>query len=153
LGPLAGQYAATLFAFGLLNASVFSAAILPLSTAYVVCEAFGWESGVSRDWTDAPIFFWVYTALIVLGAAIILLPFQSLIEVMLASQTLNGVVLPIILITMLRLINDERIMGKYVNGRVFNVISWAMVVVLIVLTVILVVASVFPGFFSALGMG
>ncbi|MBI5033551.1 MAG: Nramp family divalent metal transporter [Chloroflexi bacterium] len=153
LGPLAGEYASILFALGLLNASVFSAAILPLSTAYVVCEAFGWESGVSRDWTDAPIFFWVYTALIVLGAAIILLPFQSLIDVMLASQTLNGVLLPVILITMLRLINDKRIMGKYVNGRVFNIISWAMVVVLIFLTVILVISSVFPGFFSALGMG
>ena len=152
LGPLAGEYAAILFALGLLNASVFSAAILPLSTAYVVCEAFGWESGVSRDWTDAPIFFWVYTALIVLGAAIILLPFQSLIDVMIASQTLNGVLLPVILVTMLRLINDKRIMGKYVNGRIFNTISWAMVVILIFLTVILVISSVFPGFFSTLGM-
>ncbi|HEX7592582.1 MAG TPA: Nramp family divalent metal transporter [Anaerolineae bacterium] len=148
LGPLAGQHAATLFALGLLNASVFSAAILPLSTAYVVCEAFGWESGVSRDWKDAPVFFFVYTALIVLGAAIILLPFKSLIEVMLASQTLNGVLLPIILVTMLKLINDKRLMGKYVNGRVLNVLSWATVVILIVLTVILVITSVFP---SALG--
>ncbi len=148
LGPLAGQHAATLFALGLLNASVFSAAILPLSTAYVVCEAFGWESGVSRDWKDAPVFFFVYTALIVLGAGIILLPFKSLIEVMLASQTLNGVLLPIILDTMLKLINDKRLMGKYINGRVMNVLSWATVVILIVLTVILVITSVFP---SALG--
>jgi len=153
LGPLAGEYAAGLFAIGLLNASVFSAAILPLSTAYVVCEAFGWESGVSRDWKDAPIFFWVYTALIVLGAAIILLPFKSLVDVMLASQTLNGVLLPIILVTMLRLINDKRIMGKYVNGRFFNIISWVMVVILIFLTAVLVLTSVFPRFFSALGTG
>ena len=153
LGPLAGQYASTLFALGLLNASVFSAAILPLSTAYVVCEAFGWESGVSRDWKDAPIFFWVYTALIVLGAAIILLPFKSLIDVMLASQTLNGVLLPVILIAMLRLINDKRLMGKYVNGRIFNIISWVMVVILIFLTAVLVVTSVFPRFFSTLGLG
>ena len=145
LGPLAGKYASTLFALGLLNASVFSAAILPLSTAYVVCEAFGWESGVSRDWKDAPVFFFVYTALIVLGAAIILFPIKSLIDVMLASQTLNGVLLPIILVTMLKLINDQRLMGKYVNGRVFNFLSWAMVVVLIVLTVILIVLSVVPG--------
>ena len=148
LDPLAGKNAATLFALGLLNASVFSAAILPLSTAYVVCEAFGWESGVSRDWKDAPVFFWVYTALIVLGAAIILLPFKSLVDVMLASQTLNGVLLPVILITMLRLINDKRLMGKYVNGRVFNVIAWAMVVALIALTLILVATSVFPGMFQ-----
>jgi Mn2+/Fe2+ NRAMP family transporter len=148
LKPLAGEYAATLFALGLLNASVFSAAILPLSTAYVVCEAFGWEMGVSRDWKEAPVFFGVYTALIVLGAAIILLPIRSLIETMLASQTLNGVLLPIILVTMLKLINDKRLMGKYVNGRVFNVIAWAMVIALIALTAILVVTSIFPGVFQ-----
>jgi len=148
LGPLAGQHAATLFALGLLNASVFSAAILPLSTAYVVCEAFGWEMGVSRDLKDAPVFFSVYIMLIVLGAGIILFPLKSLVETMLASQTLNGVVLPIILITMLKLINDKRLMGKYVNGRVFNVIAWAMVVALIALTMILVATSVFPGMFQ-----
>jgi Mn2+/Fe2+ NRAMP family transporter len=145
LGPLAGQHAATLFALGLLNASVFSAAILPLSTAYVVCEAFGWESGVSRDWKDAPVFFLVYTALIVLGAGIILFPIKSLIETMLASQTLNGVLLPIILVTMLKLINDKRLMGNYVNGRIMNFLSWTTVVILIVLTVVLVITSVFPG--------
>jgi Mn2+/Fe2+ NRAMP family transporter len=145
LGPLAGMHAATLFALGLLNASVFSAAILPLSTAYVVCEAFGWESGVSRDLREAPVFFGVFTALIVLGAGIILLPLRSLVETMMASQTLNGILLPIILVTMLRLINDKRLMGQYVNGRVLNVIAWAMVVALIALTVILVVTSVFPG--------
>lgn len=145
LGPLAGQYAEILFAFGLLNASVFSAAILPLSTAYVVCEAFGWESGVSRDWTDAPAFFTIYTALIVLGGGIILLPIRSLIEAMLASQTLNGVLLPVILIVMLRLINDKRLMGAYVNGRVLNLITLVSVGVLILLTLILVITSVFPG--------
>ena len=145
LMPLAGPYAATLFALGLLNASVFSAAILPLSTAYVVCEAFGWEAGVDRKWKEAPIFFGAYTALIVLGAAIILLPIKSLVQAMLASQTLNGVLLPVILLVMLRLINDKRLMGKYVNGRVFNILSWIMVVALIVLTVILVITSVFPG--------
>ena len=148
LGPLAGQHAATLFALGLLNASVFSAAILPLSTAYVVCEAFGWESGVSRDWKDAPVFFFVYTALIVLGAGIILFPIKSLVETMLASQTLNGVLLPVVLVTMLKLINDKRIMGEYVNGRIMNLLSWATVGILIVLTVILVVVSVFPGVFG-----
>jgi Mn2+/Fe2+ NRAMP family transporter len=145
LRPLAGPYASTLFALGLLNASVFSAAILPLSTAYVVCEAFGWEMGVGRELKQAPVFFGIYTALIVLGAGTILLPIKSLVQAMLASQTLNGVLLPIILVVMLRLINDKRLMGKFVNGRVFNIISWAMVVVLILLTVILVVTSVFPG--------
>jgi Mn2+/Fe2+ NRAMP family transporter len=145
LGPLAGRYATTLFALGLLNASVFSAAILPLSTAYVVCEAFGWEKGVSRNMREAPVFFAVYTALIVLGAGIILLPVRSLVQAMLASQTLNGVLLPIVLVVMLRLINDKRVMGKYVNGRVANVISWIAVALLIGLTILLVVTSLFPG--------
>ncbi len=148
LAPLAGPFATVLFALGLLNASVFSAAILPLSTAYAVCEAFGWESAVNRNLREAPIFFGIYTALIVLGALIILLPIKSLIDAMLASQTLNGVLLPIILIVMLRLINDKRLMGKYVNGRIFNIISWAMVIVLIFLTGVLVVTSTFPGLLS-----
>jgi Mn2+/Fe2+ NRAMP family transporter len=145
LRPLAGTYASTLFALGLLNAGVFSAAILPLSTAYLVCEAFGWEMGVSRDLKEAPVFFAIYTTLIVLGAGIILLPIKSLVQAMLASQTLNGVLLPGILVVMLRLINDKRLMGKFVNGPVFNVISWVMVVLLIILTAILVITSVFPG--------
>ncbi|HSD84059.1 MAG TPA: divalent metal cation transporter [Anaerolineae bacterium] len=145
LRPLAGDYASLLFAFGLLNASVFSAAVLPLSTAYVVCEAFGWEQGVNRSFKEAPIFFGIYTALIVLGAGIILLPVKSLVDAMLSSQTLNGVLLPVILVVMLRLINDRQLMGKFVNGRGFNVLSWAMVAVLILLTVILVVTSTFPG--------
>jgi Mn2+/Fe2+ NRAMP family transporter len=145
LGPLAGRYASTLFALGLLNASVFSAAILPLSTAYVVCEAFGWEKGVSRNMREAPVFFAVYTALIVLGAGIILLPIRSLVQAMLASQTLNGVLLPFVLIVMLRLINDRRVMGKFVNGRVANGLAWTVVVLLIGLTILLVITSVFPG--------
>jgi Mn2+/Fe2+ NRAMP family transporter len=144
LRPLAGANASTLFAFGLFNASVFSAAILPLSTAYVVCEAFGWEMGVSRSFKEAPIFFSIYTALIVIGAGIILLPVKSLIDAMLSSQTLNGVLLPIILIVMLRLINNKRLMGRYVNGRLFNILAWGTVVILIGLTVILIVTSWFP---------
>jgi len=145
LGPLAGRYASTLFALGLLNASVFSAAILPLSTAYVVCEAFGWEKGVNRSMREAPVFFAVYTALIVLGAGIILLPIRSLVQAMLASQTLNGVLLPFVLIVMLRLINDRRVMGTFVNGRVANGLAWTVVVLLIGLTLLLVITSVFPG--------
>ena len=145
LGPLAGAFAEQLFALGLLNASIFSAAILPLSTAYVVCEAFGWESGVNRTWKEAPVFFWTYTAIIVIGAGIILLPIKSLIDAMIQSQTLNGVLLPVILVAMLKLINDRRIMGDYVNGRLFNLFSWATVGVLILLTVILVITNFLPG--------
>ncbi len=146
LRPLAGPYASTLFALGLLNASIFSAAILPLSTAYLVCEAFGIEMGVSHNFKEAPVFFSIYTILIILGAAIILLPIKSLVQAMLASQTLNGVLLPVILIVMLRLINDKRLMGKFSNGKIFNIISWIIVIALIVLTVILVITSLFPGF-------
>jgi len=146
LGPVAGPYAAVLFGIGLLNASVFSAAILPLSTAYVVCEAFGWEAGVNHGWREAPIFFTVYTALIILGAVIILLPIQSLVKTMMASQTLNGVLLPVILIVMLRLINEKRLMGRFVNSRAFNVLAWGMVAVLILLTMVLILVTVFPRF-------
>ena len=144
LGPLAGKYASTLFALGLLNASIFSAAILPLSTSYTVCEAFGWENSVSRDLKDAPIFFGIFTALIILGAAIILLPIQSLIQAMLISQTFNGILLPVILITMLLLINDKRLMGKYKNGRIFNTLAWATAIVLILLAAILIVVTFLP---------
>jgi Mn2+/Fe2+ NRAMP family transporter len=145
LGPLAGAFAEQLFALGLLNASIFSAAILPLSTAYVVCEAFGWESGVNRTWKEAPVFLGTYTAIIMIGAGIILLPIKSLLETMLQSQTLNGVLLPVILVAMLKLINDRQIMGDYVNGRVFNLLSWATVGVLIILTGVLVITSFLPG--------
>jgi Mn2+/Fe2+ NRAMP family transporter len=141
LKPLAGQYASTLFALGLLNASLFSASILPLSTAYTVCEAFGWESSVSRDWREAPTFFAIYTALIVLGALIILLPIKSLVQAMMVSQTMNGVLLPVILIAMLLLINNHQIMGKFTNGRIYNVIAWITVVILIVLAAILIVTT------------
>lgn len=149
LRPLAGDYASILFALGLLNASIFSAAILPLSTAYVVCEAFGWESGVDHDWKDAPVFFGLYTAFIVLGAGVILLPIRSLVQVMMISQTLNGILLPFVLIVMLQLVNDQRMMGRFVNGRFFNGLAWVIVIALIILTVILVVSSVFPGIAGA----
>ncbi len=144
LRPLAGPYASALFALGLLNASLFSAAILPLSTAYTACEAFGWEASLSRRFREAPVFFSIYTGMIVLGAAIILLPIKSLIQAMMASQTLNGVLLPIILIVMLRLINDRRLMGRFVNGRVFNTIAWLTAVVLILLAAILLGTAFLP---------
>jgi Mn2+/Fe2+ NRAMP family transporter len=148
LGPLAGKYATILFALGLLNASLFSAAILPLSTAYTVCEAFGWEASLSRDFREAPVFFLIYTSFIVLGALIILLPVQSLVQAMIVSQTINGLLLPVILVVMLLLINDRRLMGKHTNGRLFNWIAWATVVILTVLALALVIATFFPGLFA-----
>lgn len=149
LRPLAGPYASALFAIGLLNASVFTAAILPLSTAYVACEAFGWESGISRRWKEAPVFFSLYTALIVVGAGAIMLPIKSLVQVMMASQTLNGVLLPIILVVMLRLINNRQVMGRYANGRISNLLSYGTVVALIGLTLVLLITTVFPGFLGS----
>ena len=148
LGPLAGSYASTLFALGLLNASVFAAAILPLSTAYVVCEALGFESGVSHGLREAPVFFSIYTAMIALGAAVILLPIKSLVQAMMASQTLNGVLLPVILLVMLRLVNDKRQMGRFANGPVLNAITYVLVAVLIGLTVLLVVTTFYPSLLS-----
>lgn len=148
LRPLAGPYASTLFALGLLNASVFSAAILPLSTAYLVCEAFGWEAGIDRHWREAPVFFGLYTAFIVLGAAVVLLPLKSLVQTMLISQTLNGVLLPVILIVMLRLVNDRRLMGRFANGRAANALTGVIVAALIALTAILVLTTVFPKMFG-----
>jgi len=145
LRPLAGTHASALFALGLLNASLMSAAVLPLSTAYVVCEAFGWESGVSHRFGEARAFFGVHTALIVLGAGVVLLPIKSLVQAMMASQTLNGVVLPVVLIVMLQLVNDRALLGRFTNGRLYNLIAWAIVCALIALTIILIVTAVFPG--------
>ena len=142
LAPLAGKYASALFAIGLANASLFAASILPLATAYCVCEAMGWESGVDHDFKSAPQFMWLYTGLIVLGAAIILIPNAPLIAIMLISQVGNGALLPFVLIFMLILINKKELMGEYVNSRFFNIIAWLTVVIMIVLTLILVVQTI-----------
>ncbi|HET9595770.1 MAG TPA: divalent metal cation transporter [Anaeromyxobacteraceae bacterium] len=142
LAPLAGQYASWLFAFGLFNASFFAASILPLSTAYYVCEAFGWESGIDRKYDEARQFYWLYSALVVLGAAIVLVPGLPLIGIMLVSQVVNGMLLPFILVFMLLLVNDEKLMGRWRNGRFFNGVAWATTVVMIVLTAYLVVVGV-----------
>jgi NRAMP (natural resistance-associated macrophage protein)-like metal ion transporter len=130
LRPLAGRYCAALFAFGLLNASLFAASILPLSTAFVVCEAMGWENGVDKKFSEAPQFYGLYTMLILLGAGIVLLPRIPLFPVMYISQVLNGMVLPLLLVFMIRLINNKKLMGGHVNGLIYNSISWATVVVL-----------------------
>jgi Mn2+/Fe2+ NRAMP family transporter len=147
LRPLAGDYAYILFALGLLNASLLAASILPLSTTYAVCEALGWESGVNHDFEEAPQFFSLYTGLIVIGAVVVLFPSIPLITIMLVSQTVNGMLLPVILVLMLIIINDAEIMGKHVNGPVFNVIAWATAISLIVMTALLLVTTVFPNIF------
>ena len=142
LEPFAGHYATILFAFGLLNASVFSAAIVPLSTAYAVCEALGWETGVDRRPREAPGFFIIYTLMIVLGAAPILLPRAPLVAIMFWSQTLNGLLLPLVLLVMLKLINDPEIMGRHVNSVPFNLVAWGTAAVMIALSLLLLLASV-----------
>ncbi|MBI5124031.1 MAG: Nramp family divalent metal transporter [Candidatus Omnitrophica bacterium] len=141
LKPLAGQYCSTLFAFGLLNASVFSAMILPLATAYSVCEGLGWETGVDKRLKEAPQFYFLFTALIILGAGIIMFPQVNLIMVMLLSQAANSVFLPFVLIFMLLLINDKRLMGQFRNSKAFNIIAWAIVVIMIGLTLALTVTT------------
>ena len=120
LKPLAGPWAFKLFAFGLLNASVFSACILPLSTAYSVCEGMGWEVGVNRRFREAPQFYTLYTATIAIGATVILLPNVKLIPIMLISQASNGILLPFVLIFMLLLVNNKRLMGNYTNSKLYN---------------------------------
>lgn len=142
LEPLAGAYCASLFAFGLFNASLFAASVLPLSTAYYVCEGFGWETGIDRKLREAPQFFGLYTALIGLGAAFILIPGFPLLEVMFASQVINGVLLPVILVFMLLLVNDRTLMGSHVNSRAYNVVAWGTSVIVIALTVVMVVSLV-----------
>jgi len=152
LAPLAGKYASTLFAIGLANASLFAASILPLATAYYVCEGMGWESGIDKDFRSAPQFFWIYTGLIVLGALIILIPNAPLVLIMYFSQVVNGMLLPFVLIFMLKLINDRELMGEHVNSKAFNGIAWTTTVVMIVLTALLVVVTVFPGLPGKLGL-
>src|SRR5262249_18185869 len=120
------------------NASLFSAAILPLSTVYYVCEAFGWEAGVDKKWDEAKAFYVFYTGMLVLGAAVVLLPKFPLIQVMFVSQIANGVALPFVLIFMLLLVNRRSLMGDAVNGRAFNAIAWVTTVVMIALTLLLV---------------
>ena len=138
LAPLAGKYCAGLFAFGLFNASLFAASVLPLSTAYYVCEGFGWETGIDRKFREAPQFFGLYSALIVLGSAFILIPRFPLLTVMYLSQVLNGVLLPFVLVFILRLVNRSDLMGSHVNSRSFNVIAWGTSVIMIVLTLVMV---------------
>jgi NRAMP (natural resistance-associated macrophage protein)-like metal ion transporter len=136
--PLAGDYAFVLFAFGLFNASLFAASILPLSTSYTVCEGLGLESGVDKNFKEAPVFYWLYTLLIVGGAAtVLLLPDAQLINVAILSQVLNGVLLPVVIILMLMLINRADLMGKYKNSPLWNVIAWGTSIIVIGMTLVM----------------
>ena len=141
LEPLAGNFASHLFAVGLLNASFLAAFVLPLATAYGLSEAFGWESGINKTFREAPQFLGFYTAFIVIGAGFILVPTVPLISIMFVSQTINGILLPFVLIIMLKLVNNREIMGEYVNSKRMNVVTWITVMILILLTVMLVVTS------------
>jgi NRAMP (natural resistance-associated macrophage protein)-like metal ion transporter len=141
LRPLAGEYAYLLFAAGLFNASLFAASILPISTAYAVCEGLGLESGLDKRFDEAPAFYWLYTGLIIFGAGVVLIPRFPLFRVMVLSQVVNGVLLPFVLIFVLLLINDRELMGDYINSRSYNVISWFTIAILIALTLTMVVAQ------------
>ena len=137
-----GPYATLLFAAGLFNASLFAACILPLSTAYSVCEGLGFESGVNRRFREAPIFYWLFTLLIVVGAGVILTPHFPLVKMILFSQVVNGVLLPFVLIFMTLLINKHEIMQSWTNSRFYNVVSWVSVALMIGLTLALVAISI-----------
>jgi NRAMP (natural resistance-associated macrophage protein)-like metal ion transporter len=144
LAPLAGHYAAALFAFGLLNASLFAASILPLSTAHVICEGMGFEAGVDHRFRDAPIFYGLYTLLIVLGGGLILIPGAPLLKILVFSQVANGIWLPIVLIFMVLLARRRDLLGEHVNTPLFNVVAWVTSAAMIVLTIVLVLATLFP---------
>jgi len=140
LEPLAGKYAAYLFSAGLLGASLLGAHILPLSTAYAVTEAFGFENGLNKKIKEAPVFYGLIMFFIVIGAGIVLLPSLKLIKMMLIAQEINGILLPIILIYMLKLTNNVEIMGNYTNPKTFNIIAWITVIFVIILTIIIVLS-------------
>lgn len=144
LTPFAGQYASIFFGVSLANASILGAIIVPLATAYYICEAMGWEAGINKTFKQAPQFMWIYTALIVVSSLLVLIPGAPLVLLMILSSVLNGILLPFVLIFALALINNEKIMGEFINSRGYNYISWATVVVLITLTVILLVMTVVP---------
>jgi Mn2+/Fe2+ NRAMP family transporter len=139
LKPLAGAMASQVFAFGLFVASVFSATILPLATAFYVCEAFGFESGIDKKWDEAKEFYTLYTGILVISALIILIPNAPLIQISIWSQVLNGILLPVVLVSMILLINNKKIMGTYVNNSTQNIIGWGAVIILTGLSLMLLI--------------
>jgi NRAMP (natural resistance-associated macrophage protein)-like metal ion transporter len=144
LKPLAGEYAYLIFSLSLANASLLGAIIVPLATAYYVCEAMGWEAGVNKTFKEAPQFMWIYTMTIVLASFVIMVPGAPLVLLMVLSAVVNGLLLPFVLIYALLLVNNRKLMGEYTNSRTYNYISWATVVTIIVLTSFLVVSTLMP---------
>ncbi len=140
---MAGKGAGILFAFGLLNASLFAASILPLSTAHVICEGLGFEAGIDRKFHEAPIFYWLYTILIAAGAGIVLLPNAPLWKILIFSQVGNGIWLPVVVIFILLLVNRRDLMGDYVNTLTFNIVAWVTAIAMIILTLVLAYTSIF----------
>jgi Mn2+/Fe2+ NRAMP family transporter len=147
LAPIAGPYAEALFAVGLVGASLLAAGVLPLATAYAVCEAFGFERGISHGFSEAPVFLGIYTGMIVIGAAIALIPGTPLISILILSQFLDGLLLPVLLVAIIALSNRRRVLGEHVNSPAFNLIAWATTIVLIFLSVLVMINTVFPHLF------
>lgn len=145
LRPLAGRYAETLFGFGLFGASMLAAGVLPLATAYSISEALGFEKGVSRSFREAPIFLGTFTFLVAVGAAIAIVPNLPLIRVLLVTQVINGLLLPIVLFAVLRLVNNRELMGSHVNGPLYNIAAWLTAILVTILSVLFIVISIFPG--------
>lgn len=145
LEPLAGPYAQKLFAIGLFGASMLAAGVLPLATAYSISEALGFEKGVSRSFREAPIFLGVFTFLIAVGGAIAVLPDLPLIQVLLVTQVINGLLLPVILFAVLRLVNDRELMGARVNGPIYNAAAWATTIIVTALSILFIATTLFPG--------
>jgi len=143
LVPLAGAFASHLFSFGLFVASIFSATILPLAASFYICEAFGFETGIDKKWKEAPQFYVLYTGFIFIGMLIVLIPGAPLIKITLLSQVLNGIFLPVVLISIMLLVNNKKIMGKYVNKLSNNIIGWSAVVILVALSLLLLIMSFF----------
>ncbi len=144
LRPLAGNYASLIFAVSLANASLLGAIIVPLATAYYICEAMGWERGVNKSFKEAPQFMWIYTFIIVSSVLLILMPGAPLVSLMVFSAVINGMLLPFVLVYAIALVNNKKLMGEYVNGKGYNYISWGTVVTIILLTAFLIVTVFFP---------
>ena len=149
--PLAGKWAGFTFAFGLLNASLFAASILPLSTAHVICEGLGFEAGIDHKFREAPAFYWLYTILIVVGGGIVMLPNAPLWKIFIFSQVGNGVWLPIVIIFILLLVNRKDLMGEHTNTLAFNIIAWATAIFMIALTLVLVFQGIQQALHGASG--
>jgi NRAMP (natural resistance-associated macrophage protein)-like metal ion transporter len=144
LKPLAGEYAYLVFSVCLANASLLGAIIVPLATAYYVCEAMGWEAGVNKTFKEAPQFMWIYTMTIALASLVIMIPGAPLVLLMVLSAVINGLLLPFVLVSALLLVNNRKLMGEYTNSRTYNYISWATVITIILLTSFLVVTTFIP---------